>query len=419
MSRRAALLALVLLVPGPAVAAAPAPAPITAIRFEGNEVTRPPVMLREIVIAPGDPADPDAIERSRQAIQDLGLFSSVETRQRRVEDGIEVTFVVEEKWYFLPIPRFDANSEGENAYGLSLRWYNVGGLNHTLRGNWTKRDEAKLNKGESTSYSLSYSMPFVLDSPYGVGFSIGHSESPITDPGNYTERIESAGFALSRSFGTGPASQGWNTSLLLNWTDQATEGPAGTPEAYGQATALGLSAHFRDIRYNLYSEDGVSYGATATSAKDGAGSDYSFNRIVGSYERYNLVGARPHQNLNFFASLGSYHGGPVQHTTYDGAFGLGGASLLRAYPGDFVVGDFYYRLGAEYLRPVVADWLRAVVVLEAGNAFEDARNLDDRVYTSLGLGLRMRLTFLVNVEIEAGLAWPLDGGDQRFFASKV
>ena len=413
----AALLAGFLLA-GAAAAQAPPPL-VRAITFEGNEVTRPEVMLREIVIRPGDPADPAAIERSRQGIQDLGLFRSVTVRQAPADGGVVVTFVVEEKWYILPIPRFDANSEGEDAYGLSLRWYNVAGLNHTLRGNWTRRDEAKLNKGESTSYSVGYFMPFVLESPYGLGVALGHSETPITDFNGYVESFDSGGLSLTRSFGTGPASQGWSAGLSLGWSRQQTDGPAGTPAPYGESTTLGLSARYRDLRYNLYSEEGVAYGASAAGATEGAGSDYSFGRVAGEYLRSLRVGTSPHQQVNLFASAGSYHGGPTEYTTYDGVFGLGGASVLRAYPGDFVVGDFYYHVGAEYLRPLFADWLRVLVVAEAGNAFEDASGANSRVYGSIGIGLRLRLTFLVNVDIEAGLAWPLDGGDQRFFASKV
>ena len=401
----------------PTVAAEAAPT-IVSINFEGNDTTQPRTMLREIVVEAGDPADPALIERSRQAIQDLGLFRSVDVRQTPVPGGIAVTFVVEEKWYILPIPRLDANSEGENAYGLSLRWFNVLGLNHTLRGNWTVRDEEKANKGESTSYGVGYGVPFIYDTPWGLGLSGGHSESPITDFGGYDEITESAGIALSRSFATGPASQGFSTSVSLSWSRQDTQG-VNAPAPYGQAVALGLSASYRDLRYNLYSEDGITAGATVSGANEGLGSDYSFGRIHGNVARYFRVGETPHQSVHLFAAAGSYHGGPVEYTTYDGVHAIGGASVMRAYPADFRTGDAYYHFAAEYLRPLGVDWLRGLVVLEAGNAFEDASGFNSRVYTSIGLGLRLRLTFLVNVEVEAGVAWPIDGDEQRFFASKV
>lgn len=435
MRLRPALVALGLLagaaeaqVPEPE-AAQPAPPPmIRSIEFTGNDVTQPSVMLREMVVRTGDPADPAKIERSRQGIQDLGLFRAVEVRQTPVDGGVALMFAVVEKWYFLPIPRLDANSEGENALGVSLRWFNVFGLNHTLRGNWTRRDEEKANKGESTSYSVGYSMPFVYDSPWGLAFLIGHTETPITEitdpsgaivPADYTESSDNMGMSLTRSFAKGPASQGWSMGVSLAWNGQETEG-AGAPAPYGEATSLGVSASYKDVRYNLYSEDGISYGAAVLGATEGLGSDYSYGSARASVSRYLLVGSTPHQNVNLFAEAGSYHGGPVGYRTTAGSYSLGGASLMRAYPADFVLGDCYYRVAAEYARPFIADWLRPVVVVEAGNAFEDARNMNGRVYASLGIGLRLRLTFLVNVEVEAGVAWPIgDGDDQRFFASKV
>jgi outer membrane protein assembly factor BamA len=403
------------------LAAAPA-AELPVIReivFEGNDTTRPAVMLREMVVKVGDPADPAKIERSRQGIQDLGLFKAVDARVTPIADGVRVTFAVEEKWYILPIPRLDANSEGENAYGVSVRWYNVDGRNHTLRANWTRRDEEKINKGESTSYSMSYSMPFVLGTPYGVSVSGGHSETPISDFGGYTESSNSFGVGFSRTFAAGPASQGFSTGLSLSWNRQDTEGP-NAPAPYGNATALGLSASYRDVRDNLFSEEGITGSVSAAGAMEGAGSDYSFSTASARIRRYDVVGTRPHQNLNFGAVVGTYHGGPTEYKTYKGVFGLGGASVMRAYPGDFVVGDFFYHVDGEYLRPIVADWLRFLVVAEAGNAFSDASEIEDRVYGSIGLGLRVRLTFLVNVEVEAGVAWPLDGTrGARFYASKV
>jgi len=416
--RRCRCLAALWLLADAAGAQAPELPVIRSIGFAGNDVTRPAVMLREMVVQPGDPADPGKIERSRQGIQDLGLFSSVQVRQAPVDGGVALTFVVVEKWYILPIPRLDANSEGESAYGLSLRWFNVAGLNHTLRANWARRDEEKVNKGESTSYGLGYAMPFVHDTPWGLGFSVGHAETPITDFGGYTETLDNAGLALSRSFARGPASQGWSTTATLGWNEQDTEG-ATAPAPYGKAVSVGLTASYRDIRYHLYSEEGLAYSAGVNGASEGLGSDYSFGSWRASYSRYTLVGERPHQNLNFFAAVASYHGGPVEHQSSAGAYGLGGTNTLRAYPGDFVVGDFYYYAATEYARPIVADWLRGVVVAEAGSAWADAGSSNSRVYASLGLGLRVRFTFLVNVEVEAGLAWPLDGGEQRFFASKV
>ncbi|MCI0749005.1 MAG: BamA/TamA family outer membrane protein [Nevskiales bacterium] len=405
-----------------AVAQEPYPA-IREIRFVGNDITRPDVMLREMVIKVGDPADPGRIERSRQGVLDLGLFTAVDVVQEPLEDGVRLTFTVKEKFYLIPIPRYDVNSEGEKSYGASLRWYNVTGRNHTLRANWTRREESDANIGTTTHYSLGYAMPFAFDSPYYLSLDYGHSLSPITDalavPAlDYTEAVDSFSISLSRTFAGETASQGWTLGGTLDWNHQRTSGPV-APEPYGMATAPGFSANYGNVRFRVYSEEGVRYGVQLSSAKDGIASDYSFNRLKAHYTRYLSVGETPHQSLHLIANGGTYHGGPVQRTSSSN-FTLGGTSQLRGYPGSFLEGDAVYYLSAEYLRPVHWNWLRLLVVAEAGNVFSDLRAANlDRVYASLGFGLRVRITFLVNVDVEAGIAVPLDGNEFRFFASKV
>jgi hemolysin activation/secretion protein len=62
-----------------------------------------------------------------------------------------------------------------------------------------------------------------------------------------------------------------------------------------------------------------------------------------------------------------------------------------------------------------------VVILEAGNVFEDAQAARlGRVYSSLGLGVRLRIPQFVNLEVELGWAIPLNGpGNGRVFGGKV
>ena len=52
-------------------------ATINEIRYEGNDVTQASLLNREIYIKKGDVVDDVLIEKSRQAIMDLGLFRTV------------------------------------------------------------------------------------------------------------------------------------------------------------------------------------------------------------------------------------------------------------------------------------------------------------------------------------------------------
>lgn len=404
----------------PAVAAQDPYPVIRDITFTGNDTTQPKIMLREMALKVGDGADPVRIERSRQAVLDLGLFNSVTVEQTPLDDGVRLTFTVREKWYIVPIPRYSVSSDGKDSYGLSLNWFNLWGLNHTLRGQWSDSDEKIANKGRSTSYRLGYSMPFVLDTPYNIGLGSGHSSTPITTGAGYTETFDSASVSLSRTFGTeSTASQGWTVGSTVSWLNQDTEGEF-APARYGAATSLGVHGGYRDVRFKVYSEEGVSYGAAVHSATQGVVSDYAFNQLTANYSRLFAVGRIPHQSVHLRASAGSYHGGPQGVESEAGVFALGGASTLRGYPVERFKGDAFYYVTAEYLRPVRWNWLRLVAIAEVGNTFADAHSADfGRTYGSVGLGFRVRVIWFVNAEAEFGVAWPLGDGGSRFFASKV
>ena len=62
----------------------------------------------------------------------------------------------------------------------------------------------------------------------------------------------------------------------------------------------------------------------------------------------------------------------------------------------------------------------ALVVLDAANAFEEPGDVNfDKVYVSAGVGVRVRFQAFVAFDFELGIAWPVNGGGPRLFASKV
>lgn len=394
------------------------PPTIREIVFEGNETTRPRTMLREMVISPGDPADPERVERSRQAVQDLGLFKEVSVREEPVDGGVRLVFRVRERWYILPTPRVDAKAGGEYSYGAQLQWNNLWGLDHTLRVVWEREDNKEAGVGLETNHSFAYNAPQVFDSPYSLGISAGQIRRPIELPGggSYQETLQNVGIGVVRSLSDGPPSQGWSIGGGLGWLGQDTEG-VGAPARYGNATAPFATLAYRDLHLNIYSEEGVSFRTSLQGAVNGVASDYGFTTWSGRYARYWRVGETDHQTLHFFSDLGLRVDGPPEND----AFYLGGDFLLRGYDKEFVEGDAYWRLAGEFARPLHWRWLRWVVIAEAGNAYPEPQDFSlGRIYGSLGLALRVRLSWFVNVEIEAGVAMPVgDDGGARFFAGRV
>lgn len=384
------------------------------IAFEGNKITQEKTLLREIPLHEGDTLDTARIERCRQAVLDLGLFRSVQVREEPMDDGVRLVFVVEEKWYLLLYPRLSANSDGQNSFGIEARWNNLWGLNHNLRLIARSRDSGDEDRGRDQSYRLGYQAPSLFDSRYGLSANVAHSTVPVTDPAIYDEIVNDAELLLTRRLSdAGSASQGWMAGAGLLWREHSLEGPE-APAPFGTAIALVTELDYRDLRFKVFSEEGALFRTRYEIADQHAGSDYSYTRLTADYDQSIALGSLPHQTLEFGAHIGSANNGPggVQD------FSLGGNSGLRGYPRKSFEGDFYYLLNAQYLRPLHWDWLRLVVGIEAGNVYEEADYFNDRIYSSLNLGLRLRLPRWVNLEFEAGFALPLTGGGYRFYGDR-
>lgn len=394
---------------------------IKEVRFAGNSVTQAKVMLRELPYVRGQAGDVALLERGRQAIQDLGLFNAVHVAVQQDPDGWIVTYTVEEKRYLLPLPRFELNSDGQYAYGAQLRWNNVFGLNHTLRVVAQRRQPQQAGVGEESAGFVSYFAPFVADSPWGIGASSSYvTRQRASAAGRYTESFTSAAVSTSRFFsaegpnGLSAASQGYFAGGGLQWVQQQT---SGVVAPYGSALAPVLFAGFRDLRFNVYSEQGLAYGLRLEGAQRGVAADYSYVQTGLGVAQYIPIGHSPHQTLNLFANTGARWAGPANTAAY----GVGGASQLRGYVNDYRSGDAYYYGAAELARPVIWPWLRAVAIAEVGDAVaQPSRLTHSKPLLSLGLGLRLRFVGFVNFEVEAGVALPLNGGGgPRVFAGGI
>jgi len=434
---RRALSALALLAPGVAsavpvtlaqIAAAATPVPATAepvaaaparrlaaIRFEGNRVTQERTLRRELPFSPGQAVSPEQLEQGRQALQNLDLFKKVTLREETAEDGsVTAIYTLRERWYVLGYPRVDANSNGEYAYGLQLDWNNVWGLNHRLRFSGLMKETKREGIGKEQSLVIGYSAPQVFDSLWSVGTGAAYTQRPVTDAlGSYTERLDSYEIIGSRALDPEEPNQGWSIGAGMIWNGQRA-----TLAAAEYGSALGPVGQFsyRDLRLNIFSEEGFVASSRIEGAVQGVAADYEFARLNASAIRYWRVGDTAHQTVHAFGDVGLNWDGPERVRT----FTLGGVGGLRGYERGFREGNAFYRIGAEWVRPLFKPWVRALVVAEAGNVYDqpDQIELSD-TKACLGFGLRLRLPMFVNVQIEAGVAFPLQGGAPRFFAGQV
>ena len=391
---------------------------VESIRFQGNDTTRERVMLREMTVRPGDAADPQALEDSRQALLDLGLFRSVAISTGPADGGVAILVVVEEKWYVLPIPRLDASSDGDVGYGGQLRWNNVFGMNHTFNAYVERADfDEERDREQESSVRVSYLAPYLGGSRWNLQGTLQYLDRAALDPAGrgFDETFRRAELLATRDFTHDRPRRGWILGTGLRYEEQSTEGEF-APPSDGTAIALVGTARYDDLRFHVRSETGRRFDARAEVASDDAGSDYDYSRMTARYFEARAFGSRPHQTLHFLAAGGISNNGPGTRN----AFSLGGSGALRGYGSDFLEGDRYYYFATEFLRPVRWDWLRLLVLAEAGGVDRNVHGsdvADGSPYASLGLGVRIRLTRFVDVEVEAGIAVPLrGGGGARFFA---
>lgn len=386
---------------------------VLEVRFEGNHVTREQVLRRELALAEGDPADPVLIAASRQAILDLGLFREVEIHEETQEDGVRLRVALREKYFLLPIPRIDASSDRDLSYGLQLRWSNLGGRNHRLNLYVERGDFPRDRLRESErSARIAYEAPYLFGTPYEIDAGVERIERRRTpEDGGFDETLDRAQILARRDFSTGKPRRGWVLGGGLLHQRQQAFGEDAPPDD-GRALAAVAEAEYRDLRFHLYSETGQRMRARAEWA--GTGSDYDYQQLEFSYGRFLALGDTEHQSLHLLARGGLRRGGPDSRS----AFFLGGSGSLRGYDSDTFEGEDYWLLGVEYLRPLRWRWLRLLVLAEAGGTGASLEpESPSGPHASIGLGLRIRIAWFVNTEIELGYAWPLrGGGGGRFFA---
>lgn len=153
---------------------------IDEIVLEGNHVTKPSIVFRELTFAVGDtiPDDRlnDELRISKENVQNTTLFNFVEMK---VVDGdnhdVAVVIKLTERWYIWPYPYlvysdrnlnswYEADDFSRFSYGFDLEYKNFLGLKHTLK--------ITAIGGYNQNYGFSYDMPY-LDKNQSFGFEFG------------------------------------------------------------------------------------------------------------------------------------------------------------------------------------------------------------------------------------------------------
>ena len=140
---------------------------VADILIKGNQVTKGPIVLRELVFGIGDTILKmellPAFQKSKENLLNLALFNFVHFDATHLPGNrINVHITVTERWYIWPVPileyaernfnEFIKNREWDKInYGVFLKWKNFRGRNDVLTG--------KIRLGYIQDYSLAYTVP--------------------------------------------------------------------------------------------------------------------------------------------------------------------------------------------------------------------------------------------------------------------
>ncbi|MBE0648432.1 MAG: hypothetical protein IH596_11675 [Bacteroidales bacterium] len=189
---------------------------IQRITLEGNKITRPNIILRELRFAAGDTLTeatlPEILLKSRENVFNTSLFNVVKMDTTHLSSDpirLDVRVRVIERWYIWPIPYIEFPNKNINAwlqevdfrrltYGINFKFFNARGRNETLT--------LLLHFGFNQLYGFTYQTPYInKKQTWGFGFGGGYSRnrSLITGTaGNKSNYLDTSNGSLQqRAYG--------------------------------------------------------------------------------------------------------------------------------------------------------------------------------------------------------------------------
>ncbi len=388
---------------------------IIAIRFVGNKITRDSVLRQQLTIHVGQPFNAAQVAASRQAIMNLGLFSSVSDSVKHTPKGVIITFIVHEKIYTWGYPLLSRDINGNISYGGQIQSDNLFGLDQTLK--LVIKRNRPTNGGDQLQETLSYLAPRISGSPYNIDTNLTQTSQPQLslgeggDQGDYSQRTRSLGVTISRwLFRQGP-STGWSGSL--GWSLSAThyQWLSGTKGLAQNSRSSGFSvgASYTDVDLHAYSyRSGEAFGTSFGFGATRRVRTYPQLSLSAYLRRYRRL-STPLTNLNYRLQAGV----AWQSSALGPAYSLGGGNSLRGYQSGSIEGDAFFLANVEYLRPIFNQTrVRGVVFMDAGNAWPLQAIRPWNLYSDIGLGLRIAIPWLVKVDLRMDCAYAV--GQRRY-----
>lgn len=157
---------------------------VDSISLEGNKVTKPKIMLRELTFKVGDTIQVSGLskhlERSKYNLTNTLLFNFVEVDTSVAGEKLNIHIKVVERWYIFPIPFVQIAERNFNAWWANKDFSRLDYGMYILKNNFRGRKEtitALIRLGFNEQYRLTYEIPYInKKQTLGLSFSSGYSQ---------------------------------------------------------------------------------------------------------------------------------------------------------------------------------------------------------------------------------------------------
>lgn len=394
---------------------------ISEIRIEGNKKTKDYVIRRELLFKPSEPYNEIKVHDSLQALDQLGIFQEV---SRIPEPGdqpgsiIVTVRVVERRTGLASLGLGTSNTEGI-IYFLDVADQNVGGSG--------QRVSARVQGGQDSSYSLSYTNPYIDTKHTSVTVNLYdrtvlRQAVQVNQTYLYNDKRSGGDITLGRPVAR--ATRAYVT-LRSNRVRANPEDNNAVPPSLltgADVRSIGLSA-IRDTRDSFFNPTRNAYLAAGVEVAGFGGAN--FTKFTAEGRKYWPVYTRKQTETEKRAnkaptpwvlasrlSLGTISGAPP----FLDQFLVGGADTLRGFPEDRFPGENQLLLNSE-LRVPVTEALQLVAFVDTGTAWRGAfaqqfGNENLKLHTGYGFGLRIQ-TPIGPIRVDYGIN--TEGGNEIHF----
>jgi len=338
-----------------------------------------------------------ALNNALQELRDTDLFRNIQIQAERFVNGeLSLHIIVEEKRYWLLLPRLSRNSEGDIKTGFRLRMYNLQGADRTL--DLLAQQEQESNGDDSEELRFNYRLP-LYEKPYDLFWQLSHIIKNTEQEG--FQNVETTNYF---SFGV---SRDWNLDrftiplTLETWIvleDRDLEEPY--PESIeaseaGMFNRLRLGLKFDGVHRERYRRFGSYYAVTFDQGFEWLASDYE-STIV-ELEINKFIRLNRYDNFNSRYVFEVSNDSPFDYTKY----GIGDSTTIRGLEGVDTRGDARWFANLEYVfsykkHPQLAHSL----FVDFGNVHEDLDDIDfGDLYYTVGTGFRWKIESFVKTDL--------------------